>query len=122
MKEQEEGVFRIQSGVEEMKAAADRVSHGMEEQVRANQSFNKGLEARDSQIQDVAETMQFLRSVTRRVVGHFESSTERLQGNVTKVQSLTGEIKTLEGATNRLRKLVAGISQRVDGGPQEDAE
>jgi len=113
MKEQEEGVFRIQSGVEEMKAAADRVARGMEEQVKANQSFNRGLEDRDTQIQDVAQTMQFLLDVTQKVVGHFDNSTQRLHGNVSKVQALSAEIKTLEGATNQLRRLVEGLSRHV---------
>jgi len=120
MKEQEEGVFRIQSGVEEMKAAADRVAKGMEEQVRANQSFNRGLEERDSQIQDVAGTMQFLLGITHKVVGHFGVSTDRLHGNVSKVQSLSAEIKTLEGSTTRLRKLVEGLSRQVEARPTPD--
>jgi len=120
MKEQEEGVFRIQSGVEEMKAAADRVSRGMEEQVRANQSFNKGLEERDTQIQDVALTMQFLLETTQKVVEHFNNSTQRLHGNVSKVQALSAEIKAIESATDQLRKLMEGLNRQISEGPTPD--
>lgn len=117
MKEQEAGILRIEHGVEEMKAATDRIGRGMEEQVKANQSFNKGLLEREEQAQQVSEATHFQMDITEKVTEHFDSSQERLAGNVRMTETLSREFVAVRDLTAMLRQLVEGLSRRNQSRP-----
>lgn len=112
MKEQEAGVLRIEHGVEEMKAATDRIGRGMDEQVKANQSFNKGLLEREEQAQQVSEATRFQMEITEKVTEHFNTSQDRLEGNVTMTETLKREFATVQELTARLRDIVERLESQ----------
>jgi methyl-accepting chemotaxis protein len=105
MQEQQKDIGRLQEGVKEMKAASDQVTHGMEEQVRANHEFDRGLNEREQQIGAVTEATRFQMAVVERVFDHFNRSEERLRKNAEKANSLTRGVGELERLAEDLRQL-----------------
>jgi methyl-accepting chemotaxis protein len=105
MKEQRSGINRIQDGVTEMKAAADQVARGMEEQVRATRELDRGLAEREEQISVMSEANQFQQEASQRLITHFTTAEERLNKNVARAVSIAEEITELEQLTSKLHKL-----------------
>ncbi len=113
MREQQNAIARIQDGVSEMKGAADLIARGMEEQVRANREFDRGLLDRESQIQAIHAATSFQQSTVKLVFAHFESSEERLRRNTERSQIILREIAELEVLAETLRELVSTFEGRI---------
>jgi methyl-accepting chemotaxis protein len=107
MQRQEEAVGRIQAGVGEMKAAADQVARGFDEQVRANREFDRSLLAREEQVRAIFEATRFQMETVTRILEHFNRSEQRLYGNAAKSRVITEEIAALEGLARQLHDLAA---------------
>lgn len=104
MKEQRTGVGRIQDGVTEMKAAADQVANGMDEQLRATRDLDQGLAEREEQIRSVIEANGHQQQASERIAEHFSLAEKRLHRNVAKTSAIFSEIEELEKLTESLRK------------------
>lgn len=111
MDEQQTTIARIQEGAVQMKEAADRIAHGMEEQVSANRELDRGLNERESQIAAISEATRFQLEAGQRVFQHFATSEERLTRNGERLAAIIEEISTLEKMAIRLR-LLAGHGER----------
>jgi len=107
MQRQEEAVGRIQAGVGEMKAAADQVARGFDEQVRANREFDRSLLAREEQVRAIFEATRFQMEKVTRILDHFSSSEKRLNSNADKAKVINQEIAALEGLSRQLHDLAA---------------
>jgi methyl-accepting chemotaxis protein len=107
MQRQEDAVGRIQAGVGEMKAAADQVAHGFDEQVRANREFDRSLLAREEQVKAICEATRFQMAAVTEILDHFGRSEQRLHGNADKARMIMREIAALEGLTRQLHDLAA---------------
>lgn len=107
MQRQEEAVGRIQAGVGEMKAAADQVARGFDEQVRANREFDRSLLAREEQVRAIFEATRYQMETVTRILEHFNRSEQRLYGNAAKSKVITQEITALEGLARQLHDLAA---------------
>lgn len=105
MQRQEDAVGRIQAGVSEMKAAADQVAHGFDEQVRANREFDRSLLAREEQVRAIYEATRFQMAAVTEILDHFGRSEQRLHGNAAKARMIMQEIAALEGLTRQLHQL-----------------
>lgn len=105
MQHQEEAVGRIHVGVGEMKAAADLVARGFDEQVRATREFDRSLLAREEQVRAIFEATRFQMETVSRILDHFSRSEERLNGNAAKARVITQEIAALEGLARQLHVL-----------------
>ncbi|ALC15143.1 methyl-accepting chemotaxis protein [Desulfuromonas soudanensis] len=105
IQEQQTAIARIQEGVNQMKGASDQIGRGMEEQVRANREFHKGLGEREGQIQAITEATRFQMQTTQRVFVHFETSEKRLRKNADRSKIINSEISELEILAGRLREL-----------------
>ena len=105
MQRQEEAVGRIQAGVSEMKAAADQVAHGFDEQVRANREFDRSLLAREEQVRAICEATRFQMATVSQILEHFNRSEQRLHGNAAKARVIMQEIGALEGLAKQLHDL-----------------
>ncbi len=122
IREQQTATARIQDGVTEMKGAADRIARGMEEQVRANREFDRGLLEREEQIQAIHAATSFQQSTVKVVFSHFESSEERLRRNVERAQVILREIAELEILAEQLRELVSTFEGKIASGKLSPAE
>jgi len=109
MQEQQVAIVRIQEGVTQMKGASDQISRGMEEQVRANREFGRGLAEREGQIQAINEATRFQMTTVERVFAHFANSEKRLTSNAEKAAVITREIDELEALAGRLRELAGAF-------------
>lgn len=107
MQRQEDAVGRIQAGVGEMKAAADQVARGFDEQVRANREFDRSLLAREEQVRAICEATRFQMATVTEILDHFSRSEQRLHGNAGKARVIMQEIAALEGLTRQLHELAA---------------
>lgn len=107
MQRQEDAVGRIQAGVGEMKAAADQVARGFDEQVRANREFDRSLLAREEQVRAICEATRFQMAAVTEILDHFGRSEQRLHGNADKARMIMREIAALEGLTRQLHELAA---------------
>jgi methyl-accepting chemotaxis protein len=112
MDEQQIAITRIQGGAVQMKEAADRIAHGMEEQVRANRELDRGLSERGSQIAAISEATRLQHEAGLRVFQHFATSEERLTRNGERLAVFIEEIGTLEKLAIRLRLLSADEEKR----------
>jgi methyl-accepting chemotaxis protein len=115
MERQEDAVGRIQAGVGEMKAAADQVAHGFDEQVRANREFDRSLLAREEQVRAIFEATRFQMETVTRILEHFSRSEQRLYGNAAKAKVINQEIVSLEGLTRQLHELAAKFQRGSAG-------
>lgn len=113
-------VSRIDSGVDEMKSAADQIARGFEEQVKANHEFDRSLMAREEQIQAIYEATRFQMETVERIFAHFGRSEERLTGNAKRARTIIREINALETLAERLRELAARF--QADSGTPADAD
>ena len=112
MQRQEEAVGRIQAGVGEMKAAADQVAHGFDEQVRANREFDRSLLAREEQVKAICEATRFQMETVTRILEHFNRSEQRLHGNADRSRVINQEIVALEGLSRQLLELAASFQSK----------
>lgn len=113
MKEQRNGVSRIQDGVTEMKSAADQIARGMDEQLRATRELDRGLSDRDEQIHAIVEANTFQLQASERITEHIDKAEGRLHKNVAKTSTIFSEIDELEKLTEHLRKLGQNYSSRT---------
>ncbi len=107
METQNSAINRIHSGVNEMKSAADQIARGFDEQVNANREFNRGLMAREEQIQSIFEDTTYQMETVENIFNHFGLSEERLLGNAEKARIIIDEIDTLETLAEQLRELAS---------------
>jgi methyl-accepting chemotaxis protein len=107
MQEQNAAVGRIDSGVDEMKSAADQIARGFDEQVKANREFDRSLMAREEQIQAIFEATRYQMETVEKIFAHFGRSEERLTGNAQRARTTIKEINALETLADRLRDLVS---------------
>ena len=118
MQEQNAAVSRIDSGVDEMKSAADQIARGFDEQVKANREFDRSLMAREEQLQAIFEATRYQMETVEQIFTHFGRSEERLTGNAQRARTTIKEINALETLVERLRELVscfqAGTSSSVE--------
>ncbi len=105
MEQQNTAISRIDSGVDEMKLAADQIARGFDEQVKANREFDRSLMAREEQIQAIFEATRFQMETVEKIFTHFGRSEERLCGNAEKSRIIIDEINALEGLAEQLREL-----------------
>lgn len=111
IQEQQIAIQRIQSGVTAMKSAADQISRGMEEQVRANQEFSRGLLEREDQVRTINEATRFQMTTVKKVYEHFSSSEIRLQKNAEKAQGIRNDLSAMESLAKRLREMAANLKK-----------
>ena len=109
IQEQKTAIDRIQEGVTQMKSAADQVSGAMEEQLRANREFDKGLVDREQQIQAIEEAIRFQQETSERIFSHFASSRERLQKNAEKVAAVNHDLEDMESMARKLRERITSF-------------
>jgi methyl-accepting chemotaxis protein len=119
--EQQTAINRIQEGVNQMKAAADQIAHGMEEQVRATRAFDQGLSEREGQIQTINEATRFQTVASQRVFSHFATSEQRLRRNAEKATVITREISALEELAAQLRELAEQFERQRGASPTRQA-
>ena len=105
MNEQMVSIQRIQEGIFEMKAVADQVTRGMDEQVRTNREFDRGLAERELQIQSIHEAIQYQARNVQQIYDLIASSEARLLKNKEKVQSNVDDISEMELLSGRLKEL-----------------
>ena len=105
MEQQNTAISRIDSGVDEMKLAADQIARGFDEQVKANREFDRSLMAREEQIQAIFEATRFQMETVEKIFTHFGRSEERLCGNAEKSRVIIDEINALESLAEQLREL-----------------
>jgi len=113
IQEQKTAIDRIQEGVTQMKSASDQVSGAMEEQVRANREFDKGLIDREQQIQAIEEAIRFQQETSEQIFSHFASSRDRLEKNAEKVATVNRELADMETMAKKLREriIVFGLTE-----------
>jgi methyl-accepting chemotaxis protein len=121
MQEQQIAIVRIQEGVNQMKSAADQIARGMDEQVRANREFGKGLAERETQVQAINEATRFQLATAQRVFSHFASSEKRLSSNAAKAAVILQEIAQLEKLAVLLREHAGAFQQQGKSGAEPSA-
>ncbi len=104
MQQQEAALGRIQAGVDEMKAAADQIARGFDEQVKANREFDRSMLSREDQVRAIYEATRFQMETVERIFEHFNRSSERLESNAEKSRVVFEETTALEELTARLRE------------------
>jgi methyl-accepting chemotaxis protein len=119
MQEQQVAIVRIQEGVSQMKSAADQIARGMDEQVKANREFGKGLAERETQVQAINEATRFQLVTAQRVFSHFATSEKRLSSNAEKAAVILQEIAQLEKLAGLLRERASAFKQREATRPPE---
>ena len=107
MEEQSVAISRVDAGVDEMKAAADQIARGFDEQVKANRELDHSLTAREEQIQAIFEATRFQMETVETIFTHFGRSEERLYGNAAKARIIIDEINALESLAEQLRELAS---------------
>ena len=94
--EQQIAIERIQHGVIDMKGASDLMARGMDEQISAKQAFDAGLAERGEQFTAINDAVRFQLEVSEKVMEHFATSEERLQGNAERTAIIDRETLALE--------------------------
>jgi methyl-accepting chemotaxis protein len=84
----------------------------MDEQVRANREFGKGLAERETQVQAINEATRFQLATAQRVFSHFASSEKRLSSNAAKAEVILQEIARLEKLAGLLREQAGAFQQQ----------
>jgi methyl-accepting chemotaxis protein len=107
MEQQNTAMSSINSGVDEMKSAADQIARSFDEQVKANREFDRSLMAREEQIQAIFEATRYQMETVEKIFTHFNRSEERLSANAKKSRILTDEINALESLAEQLRELAS---------------
>ena len=107
MEEQNAAINRIDSGVDEMKSAADQIARSFDEQVKANRGFDRSLMAREEQIQSIFEATRFQMETVEKIFAHFGRSEKRLSGNAEKSRIIIDEINALETLAQQLLELAS---------------
>lgn len=107
MEQQNAAISRIDSGVDEMKSAADQIARGFDEQVKANREFDRSLVAREEQIQSIFEATRFQMETVEKIFAHFGRSEKRLSGNAEKSRIIIDEINALETLAEQLHELAS---------------
>lgn len=110
VREQQLIIAHTQEGVSQMKAATDRISQGMAEQVKANRQFDQGLAERETQVQAINEATHHQMTTTGNIRQHFVRSEQRLQKNAEKAVIIGKETAALETVARQLKELVATFS------------
>ncbi|MEJ2201670.1 MAG: methyl-accepting chemotaxis protein, partial [Desulfuromonadaceae bacterium] len=110
VQEQEIGIIRTQDGVTHMKAAADHIALGMEEQIKANQLFSQSLAERETQVQSIYEATRFQMSSALQVLDHFAKSEQRLLNNAEKAAIISKETRALEALVSEVKELAVALS------------
>lgn len=103
--EQQIAIERIQHGVSDMKGASDLMAQGMEEQIAAKQAFDAGLAERAEQFTAINAAVLFQLAVSEKVMEHFATSEERLQGNAARTAIIDRETQALEEISRALQQL-----------------
>ncbi len=109
IQQQEAVIGRIQTGVSEMKSAADQIGRGFDEQVKANHEFDRSMLAREEQVKAIFEATRFQMETVERIFEHFGRSSERLTSNAEKARAILDETRSLAESAARLRELVGQI-------------
>lgn len=117
LEQQNAAIGRIDSGVDEMRSAADQIARGFDEQVKANREFDRSLAAREEQIQTIFEATRFQMETVEKIFSHFGRSEKRLFGNAERARTIIDEINALETLAERLRSLA--LRFMVEGGRTE---
>ncbi|MGK2908065.1 MAG: methyl-accepting chemotaxis protein [Desulfuromonadales bacterium] len=107
MERQATAIGLIDSGVDEMKSAADQIARGFDEQVKANREFDRSLTAREVQIQTIFEATRFQMETVEKIFAHFGRSEDRLSANAQKSRIIIDEINELERLTRQLNELAS---------------
>lgn len=107
MEQQNTAISHINSGVDEMKLAADKIARSFDEQVKANREFDRSLMAREEQIQAIFEATNYQMETVEKIFTHFNHSEERLSANAQKAHLLISEIDALESLTAQLSQLAS---------------
>lgn len=118
MEQQNTAMSSINSGVDEMKSAADQIARSFDEQVKANREFDRSLMAREEQIQAIFEATRYQMETVEKIFTHFNRSEERLSTNAQKSRILTDEINALESLAEQLRELASCF--QADTGPRAE--
>jgi methyl-accepting chemotaxis protein len=113
MEQQNAAISRIDSGVDEMKSAADQIARGFDEQVKANREFDRSLMAREEQIQVISEATRYQMETVEKIFNHFGLSEERLYGNAEKARVIIDEINALENLAQQLRELASSFQEEA---------
>jgi len=103
--EQQIAIERIQHGVIDMKGASDLMARGMDEQISAKQAFDDGLAERGEQFTAINDAVRFQLAVSEKVMEHFATSEERLQGNAARTAIIDRETQALEEIARTLQQL-----------------
>ena len=103
--EQQRAIERIQHGVIDMKGASDLMAQGMEEQISAKQAFDAGLAERGEQFTAINNAVRFQLAISEKVMEHFATSEERLQGNAARTAIIDRETQVLEEISRSLQQL-----------------
>ena len=103
--EQQRAIERIQHGVIDMKGASDLMAQGMEEQISAKQAFDAGLAERGEQFTAINDAVRVQLEISVKVMEHFATSEERLQGNAARTAIIDQETLALEEIAQSLQKL-----------------
>jgi methyl-accepting chemotaxis protein len=103
--EQQLAIERIQCGVIDMKGASDLMARGMEEQISAKQAFDAGLYERGEQFKAINDAVRLQLTISEKVLEHFATSEERLQGNAERTATIDCEILALEEIARALEQL-----------------
>ncbi len=114
VKEQRTGINRIQDGVTEMKSAADQVTLGMEEQVRATHELDRGLAEREEQVTVINQVNEFQQEASARLINHFNAAEARLGKNLTRASTIAEEATELERLTSELHKMGRNFNLKVE--------
>lgn len=109
MEQQNKAIGRIDSGVDQMKSAADQIARSFDEQVKANREFDRSLMAREDQVQAIFEATRYQMETVEKIFAHFGRSEERLSANAQKTHVLIDEINALERLAEQLRELVSCV-------------
>jgi hypothetical protein len=91
-----------------MKAAADQIALGFDEQVRATRELDRSLLAREEQVREICAATSAQMETVNRILVHFNRSEERLGGNAAKARAIASEIAVLEELARQLRDLAVG--------------
>ena len=109
MEQQNKAIGRIDSGVDQMKSAADQIARSFDEQVKANREFDRSLMAREDQVQAIFEATRYQMETVEKISAHFGRSEERLSANAQKTHVLIDEVNALERLAEQLRELASCV-------------
>lgn len=108
MHEQQLAIKLAQEGSNHMKSASEQITHGMEDQVRANREFEKNLLERQTQLDAIVSAVAFQAQVSQKVFAHFQKSETRLIKNTERISTITKNISGIERLTEEMKNM-AGL-------------